>query len=329
MPQTTSVTVSSHVMSEILSPTALAPLFSKQIMASKVNQASIARLPSKVRKIPKKTALAIAVDDVEGGSFANPQTLAYGSAISIMPTTKVQGANITMDALLLAMPGADREQCIAAVENNAPEAIPFLRDAGMLVAEAHLRRAEQDMLQLFPGLSESAGTTNTALGFSALLTGLFNVLDNNVEHENIVCVIEEKGVNDLRSALITGSGTGLATIWANPNADISLFRQVPDASRAGLRGSVLDIPVYAADKSLMSTANSNVDRVGGIFCLGRGVTAAPGSLRGFCEFTEGYAISLGFEFNLTTDDVDVIGRWKWAVAEHTDEHGCRLIYKKD
>jgi hypothetical protein len=329
MAQTTSVTVATHIMSEILSELALEPLTSKIVVLPKINQSSIAGMPSKVRKIPKKNRIAAAVDDVEGAAFATPETMTYQSAISLTPTTKVQGTTITMDAVLLAMPGMNRDQAIAAIENGSPEAIPFLRNAVSLILEAHRRRAETDALALFSSLSESAGSTNVTLSFATLLTALFNVLDNNPEHEELFFALEEKGVNDLKTLLIAGSGSSLSSVWSNPNADVSLFKHYPDVNRSGFRGSILDIPLIAADKAIMATANSNVDRVGALLCLGRGATATPGSLRGAHEFCEGYAPSLGFEFNLTTDDVDVIGRWKWAVAEHTDEHGCQIIYKKD
>lgn len=329
MAQTTSVTVASHIMTEILSELALEPLTSKIVLLPKLNQASIAGLPSKVRKIPKRSRITAAVDDTEGVAFSSPQTMSYATAISLTPTTKVQGVNITMDAILLAMPGFNREQAIAAIENGSPEAIPFLKSAAAGVREAHLRRAETDALLGFAGLSETAGTTNTALTFATVLSSLFNVLDNNPENEEFVIVIEEKGVNDLRTLLAAGSTASLAAMWANPNSDISLFQHIPDASRSGLRGSVLDIPVFAADKTIMTTANAAVDRVGALFAMGRGATATPGSLRGYAEFCEGYMLSLGFEFNLLSDDVDVVGRWKWIVGEHTDEHGCELIYKKD
>ncbi len=312
MAQTTSTTVSSHIMTEILSELALEPLTSKIVLLPKLNQASIAGMPSKVRKIAKRQRLAVAVDDTEGTAFSTPATMSMDTAISLTPTTKVQGVNMTMDALMLTMPGFNRDQAIAAVVSGAPESVPFLRTAAALVREAHLRRAETDALLGFASLSETAGAGNAALTFANILTALFNVLDNNPENEDFVIVIEEKGVNDLRSLLISGSGAPLSSIWANPNSDISLFQHVPDASRAGLRGSVLDIPVFAADKAIMTTANAGVDRVGALFAYGRGATATPGSKRGYAEFCEGYQLSLGFEFNLLSDDIDVVGRWKWA-----------------
>lgn len=329
MAQTTSTTVSSHIMTEILSELALEPLTSKIVLLPKLNMASIAGVASKTRKIPKRSRLSAAIDDTEGTAFATPATMSMGTAISLTPTTKVQGVNMTMDALTLTMPGMTREAAIAAVVAGAPEAVPFLRTAAALVREAHMRRAETDALLGFAGLSETAGTTNTALTFATILSSLFNVLDNNPENEEFVIVIEEKGVNDLRTLLQAGSTSSLANVWANPNSDISLFQHFPDASRSGLRGSVLDIPVFAADKAIMTTANAGVDRIGALFAIGRGATATPGSLRGYAEFCEGYQLSMGFEFNLLSDDIDVVGRWKWIVGEHTDEHGCEIIYKKD
>ena len=50
-------------------------------------------------------------------------------------------------------------------------------------------------------------------------------------------------------------------------------------------------------------------------------------MRGFAELTERYAPSLGFQYDLADDSLLGVGRWCWAVGEHTDEHGVKMIYK--
>jgi hypothetical protein len=310
-----------------MSQLALDPLRGKYVILPLMNQASIAGASTKVRKIRKKNALAAALDDTEALAFSNPATFSVQSNISIQPTTKVQGVQLTSDSIELALPGVARDQVISAIQSGSAAALPLVRDAMMEVMQAHYLRAETDALQLFPGLSGSAGTTNTSLSFATMLDALTKLLSNNVESEDCVYVLEEKGVADLRALAVAGTGAPLSTIFAGNQADLSFFNHRPDASRNGFRGSFAGIPVYAANKAVMSTANASVDRVAALIVAGRGETGAPGSVRGFGELVERYAPSLGFQYDLADDTLLAIGRWCWAVGEHTDEHGIRIIYK--
>ena len=327
MAVTTSVTVANWLLTEVMSQMALDPLRGKYVLLPFINQMSIAGGATKVRKIRKKNALAAAVDDTEGLAFSNPATYTVASNISITPTTKVQGIQLTSDAMELALPGLSRDQIIGAIQSNSAAALPLVRDAMAEVLQAHYLRAETDALQLFPGLSGSAGTTNTALSFATMLDALTKLLQNNVESEDLVFILEEKGVADLRALAVAGSGAPLSTIFASSSADVSFFNHRPDASRNGFRGSFAGIPIYAANRSVMSTANAGVDRVAALIVAGRGGTGEPGSVRGFAELTERYAPSLGFQYDLADDTLMGVGRWCWAVGEHTDEHGIRIIYK--
>lgn len=329
MAVTSSVTVANWLLTEVMSQMALDPLRGKYVVLPFINQMSIAGGATKVRKIRKKNALAAAVDDTEGLAFSNPATYTVAANISITPTTKVQGVQLTSDSIELALPGLSRDQVISAIQSNSPAALPLVRDAMAEVLQAHYLRAETDALQLFPGLSGSSGTTNTSLSFATMLDALTKLLSNNVESEDLVFVLEEKGVADLRALAVSGTGAPLSTIFAGSQADLSFFNHRPDASRNGFRGSFAGIPVYAANKAVMSTANAAVDRVAALIVAGRGGTGEAGSVRGFAELTERYAPSLGFQYDLADDTLMGIGRWCWAVGEHTDEHGIKIIYKKD
>lgn len=328
MAVTSSVTVANWILSEIMSQMALDPLRGKYVLLPLMNQASIAGASTKNRKIRKKNALAAAVDDTEALAFSNPATFSVASNITITPTTKVQGVQLSSDSIELALPtGYSRDAVISAIQAGSPSALPLVRDAMAEVMQAHYLRAETDSLQLFPGLSGSSGTTNTALSFATMLDALTKLLSNNVESEDLVYVLEEKGVGDLRALAVAGTGAPLSTIFAGSAADTSFFNHRPDASRNGLRGSFAGVPIYAANKAVMSTANAGVDRVAALIVAGRGETGAAGSIRGFAELVERYSPSLGFQYDLADDTLLGIGRWCWAVGEHTDEHGIKLIYK--
>jgi hypothetical protein len=329
MTQTTSTSVSSHILSEALSPQALAPLREKFVVLPHLNMASIAGQATKVRKIPKRTAASRALDDTEGVVATADEALGYTSAISSTPSTKVKTFIVTGDAIELAMPGATKASVMAAVQGNNPAVLPLVAQVMQEIVYSHYLRAEYEALQLFSGFSESAGTGNPALSFGQLLEALYKLLDNNPEHEDLGIFVEEVGVADLRSLLVGGTGAALSAVWGNSAADVSIFQQRPDASRNGFRGSFMGMPIFACSKNQMATANGAADRVGALMCLGSGATAAPGSKRGAIELTERYEPALGFSYDLESDTLKAIGRWCWNVVEHTDEHGVKLIYDID
>jgi len=330
MPVSSSTTVANWILTEVMSQLALDPLRGKYVLLPFLNMADISGRASKVRKIRKKSAIAAAVDDSEGIAFSNPAALGVQANISITPTTKVQGIQLTADAVELALPGVPRSQVISAIEGNNPGALPLVRDAITEILEAHYLRAETDALALFSGLSESAGTTNQPLSFATLLDALLKVMDNNPSSEDLVFVLEEQGLADLRTLAASGTGASLSAIFGGGGSgDVSFFNHRPDASRNGFRGSFAGIPIYSANKSVMQTANAGVDRVAALIVAGRGETGTPGSVRGFAEMVERYEPSLGFQYDLSDDTLLAVGRWCWSVAEHTDEHGCKIIYDLD
>jgi len=330
MAVTTSITVVNWLLTEVMSQIALAPLRGKYVLLPFLNMADISGRSTKTRKIRKASAIAAAVDDTEAIAFANPATMGVAANISITPTTKVQGVQLTTDAIELALPGADRAAVLAAIDSGNAAVLPLVRDAMVEILEAHYLRAETDALALFSGLSESAGTTNNPLSFATLLDAMLKVLDNNPASEDLVFVLEEQGVADLRTLAASGSGAALSSIFTGGGVgNLSFFQHRPDASRNGFRDGFAGIPIYAANKAVMQTANAGVDRVSALIVAGRGETGAPGSVRGFAEMVERYAPSLEFQRDALSDDLTAVGRWCYALGEHTDEHGCKIIYDLD
>jgi hypothetical protein len=325
MGQTTTVTVAAHILAEIMSPQALMPLWNKYTLLGMLNTSNIDGEPSLVRKIRKRAKISEAIDDTEGVAVSSSETYTDPASVSVTPTGKVQRINTSVRALRKRLPGATRAEVIAAIESGDPAALPFLREQAEALFDSHLQRAEKDSLALFSGASKSAGTTTADLSFATFLDALYKLLDDKPEHENIVAMFDELGVKDLRTALITGSGTGLASIWTDAD-NVPFFRHVPDAARTGYRGACMGVPVYTADKSLMTTANAGADRVGALFCIGRGETGTPNSFRGFAEFCEGHALAIQLELDMLGDAADAVGRWETASVEHTDEHITQVIY---
>jgi hypothetical protein len=328
MTLTTSTSVSTHMMTEILAQLALQPLRHKFAILGFLNASNIDGQPSGTRKIAKRTEIAEAVDDVEGAEFTDFEEYAYGTPVSLVPTAKVQGIAPTVKSLRKVMPGATREQVIQAIENNNPALIPALAEMFLEIIQSHYRLAERSAGEALTGLSESAGTTNTVLSFATLIDGQTELFDNRPEHRTIVAIVDEIGVSHLKKEILSAS-SGLAAMWGSGygNEFLSSLGVEEKGMSIAAAGNLLGMPVVAGDASLMDDANASVDRVGGIICVGRGETAAPGSMRGFAELCEGHALGMSLKLDARADVAEAIGRYEWLIGEHTDEHGVKLIYR--
>lgn len=326
MTTTTSVTVATHVMTEIMSQAALAPLRARQVATQLVNASNIDGQASNNRVIPKRTAIAEAVDDTEGATFSAFEAFAYGTAITLSPVAKIQGISPTIKSLRKRMPGASYEQVKEAIRNGSPQVIPALVEIYAEILAAHADALERATLASYVSASESAGTTNTVLSFATLIDAKTKVLDNNPDHYGLVAVISQIGLAQLQLELLSSS-TGLAAVWGSGLAAgfLAAIGGADAAPAVSAGNSIADMPIYVAAKSLMSTANSAVDTVGAVHLLGRGVTAAPGSLRGHAEICEGHAPSMSLDLDESADIAKAIGRYEWDVEEHTDQHICKLI----
>lgn len=324
---TTSVSVASHIVSEILSELALAPLRSRYVMLPLLNASSIDGAAGEDRKIPKRTAIAEAVDDTEGATFADYEEFAYDTAITLTPTAKVQGVEATIKSIRRRMPGATRDAVVAAIRNGSAAAIPMIAEIVEEILHAHYKAAERAALALLDGASTTGGTTNTAPTFASLIDLQTEVLDNQPSHRMLAAVLSPIGMGRLRETLVTGSAGGIASVFSGGYADGFLDALGDAAPSAAPHGNLLGMTFFEADSSLMTDANGTTDKVGGIFCVGRGATAAPGSLRGFAEFCEGHNLSVDMELDFEADTAKVIGRYEWDVGEHTDENVGEYIFK--
>jgi hypothetical protein len=328
MTTTTTTSVDSTIMSEILAQTDLAPLRSRFALLGFLNTSSIDGAGTGTRSIPKRNAIADAIEDDEGVDFTTYEELTYDSPVQVTPVSYAQGVKLTMDALRKAMPGRTRAQCIEALRAMRPEMIPVLGAAAVELLQSHYRVAEGAALDLLPGLASSAGSTNTALDFLSLIDGQTTLLDNKPEHRTLACFVDNKGIGDLRADMINGDAAASALFGNGYGEEFLAALGSPPSDALRPFGNILGMPIIEVDADLMARANADVDLVGGIVCVGRGETGASNSLRGFAEFCEGYALAMDIAYDLESDAGKAIGRYNWGVAEHTDEHGVQLIYKR-
>lgn len=327
----------SWLLTELLSVGTLAPLRNRFALLGFLNSSSIDGLAGQTRKIRKRHNIAEAVADSEDTGFTAYEEFVEGSPTLLTPTPYVQGVKPDVPSLGLTMPGAKREEVIAAIMalvNMTQEsaralatALPMLRMIVEEIIDAHYRAAERAALALFPGLSQSAGTTNTELSVATLIDGQTTLFDvNKPAHRAIAAFVSAKGIGQLRKEL--GQITGPTILGSGWGAEFLNALGGPAPTALQPFGNLLGMPILETDGSLMTTANASVDLVGAIACVGRGAADAPGSLRGFAEFCEGHSLDIGVGYSLTEDTAPSIGRYSWDVKEHTDEHGVGLIYKK-
>lgn len=329
---TNTAAVAPHIMAEIIGEV-LEPLFRKYTALRFLNRSNIDGDPTMTRSIPIVDAIATAYPDIEGAAPGPPEQLVYGD-VNLTPAGWVQWVLLTMKAARRAMPGATRDQVIAAVEAGNEDAIGLIKLAASLVSDAHFRAAEIETLALANGISRTVGTTNTPMTIAKFLDAQTRLLNGDSTnpisgkpaHEEMVAILDEIGVSQLRQELVSGTGSALSGLWANPQTDLGIFNLKPDTMREGLRGGIAGTAIYAADGALMPQTGTDI--VGMMILVGRGETGAPGSQRGFAEFCEGHNLRVEFSRDMMSDNIPVVGRWEWAVGEHTDLHGVRMLYRK-
>jgi hypothetical protein len=332
MSTTNFAAISSHVMSEVLG-NALPPLFRKYVLLDKLNRSNIDGDPSEKRKIPVQNALPEAAPSFEGAAVSG-SAMSYGSPIELTPVGYKTIVPMTLKAIRRRMPGATFDGVVAAINAGDPSALPIVADAVTQSFDAHLRAAERLGLGLFSGLSRSAGTSTQVLTPLAIIDAQTKLLGGDLassvqgkpEHEEMIIMLDEIGVGQLRNNLATGSGSGIASLWANPQTDLSIFSLSPDTNRSGLRGGYAGTAIYACDSVLQ--LDDGTDRTGAIFCVGRGAAGDVGGQRGFAEFCEGHAPAIQFDYDAKAGVLNVVADWEWVVGEHTDLHGVKIVYKR-
>lgn len=326
MAQSTSTVVANHILSEVMG-NALQPLYSRSnVVQQLMNRSNIDGQPSLVRKIPKRTAFGLPAADTEGSTVSTFESLAYGTTISLTPSGFVLAVQLTMKAIRRRLPGATYEGVMQAINSGSVEGLAIVQDVVVSLKDSFSRRIETSAAALFTSASESAGTTTVNLSIATVLDAMIKLFDNIPEHDNFALIVDAVGMGDLRSGLVSGSGSSLAALLGGNQADVSLFNVIPDLSRNGYRNSLFGVPVFEADKNNMTTANAAADRVGALICVGQGETGAPGSLRGFAEICLGHDLQISSRYEPSLDCINFFGRMELAVAEHTDEHYVQLIY---
>ena len=334
MGTTNVASVSNHILTELMG-NALAPLFRRYMALRLLNRSNTDGGASLTRKIPTQEAIAAAYADVEGVEPGDPAGIAYGSTISVIPAAMVQFIRLTMKAIRRIMPGATRESVIAAIESGNPESLALIAHAVQLSLDAHFRAAEVEALDMANDFTRTSGTTNTVLSAAAMLDAVTNYRAGTVtalatsgapSNMNAAFVLDDIGVGQLINVLQTGTGTGLAALWSNPAIDVTLGDASVISQADGLRGYWMGVPVLACDSALQ--AQDGTDRYGMLVAIGSGETGEPGSIRGAGEFCEGHTPSVEFARHIENDIINVVSRWEWVVAKHTDLHGLRMRYKK-
>jgi hypothetical protein len=331
MSQSTSVSVATHILSEAREFAALAGLRPRTgIVTQLVNTLNIDGQASLVRKIPRRTSIADAVDDVEGATFSNFAEFAYTTAVTLTPTGKVSGINPTVKALRRRMNGATYEQVKDALRNGSVQAIGMLAEMMAEIEASHMQPLEKAVYAEFANATTSSGSTGAAMSFAFIVDSQTELLDDDPEHYGLVTVLSTAHMGHLKQELLSASG-GLAAIWSSGigNAFLAAVGGPDQLPAVPSSGAVGGYPIYVAPTSLMTKINAlDVDCLAATFCVGRGPTGMPGSLRGFAEICEGFAPSMSLVVDEENDTGKMIGRYEWDTALHTDVGGIVKIIAK-
>lgn len=327
MSTTTSVTVANHILSEAKEFAALKPLRARTGVAVQlVNAINIDGEPTLVRKIPARTAIADAADDVEGAEFTGFAQLAYGSTTTLTPVGKVSGIASTVKALRRRFGGATYEEVKNAVKNGSVKAIGMLADMLAEIEASHMTALEKAVLAEFVNATLSVGTSGANVTFANMLDSQTKVLNENPEHFGLVSVLSQAQLGHLKQELVSASG-GLAALWSSGvgNEFLAAVGGADAMPAVSASGALAGMPIYVAAGDNMSTSGSNV--IGATFVLGRGATGEVGSLRGFAEICEGHAPSYSLFIDEASDVAKMIGRYEWDTALHTADHICKIVTK--
>jgi hypothetical protein len=318
-------TIASHMQTELLSVADLTPMRRRIVISPLLNEFDMTGAPAGSRKIAKRNRLAEATDKIENVSVGNGDDYTLGTPVTMTPTGKEQAVPVSMEALTRRMPGASHLQIMDAIASGRAEVIPFIRDILVELSESHARRDERECAALHSGITATAGVTNTSMSFATLLDAYMQILDADPDTDDFVGVLPTNSIKALRASLLSGTGTGLATIWSD-KADAAFFNQQPDASKNGFMGSAMGIPLYRQANELFPTANVGVDHVAAIFVYGSGPTANGGQ-RGYAEKCFGSDVRTTVVYDADTDTAKAIMRVDTTHRIHTQEHACKLIVK--
>jgi len=322
---TTSSTRANVMLTRILRDAPLRALTPKVVFWNLINHDNIDGEPGLTKEIPVESDLGAAGTATEGVTVTQSVQLTYDASVSVTPTeAAAQRADITTRAIRRKIPGMTADAVYDRIAVGDLSGLgTLLQDEAAKLMAMMWEKAESDCLALLDDASESVGTSTSDLTIAQLIAALAIMEGRDLEHDDMAWVLAPEQLNNLRTALQTGSGSSLSAIWGK--ADTSFFDFHPDAPRNGYKGGFLGLPIFTPSQSIIPRANAGEDVVGALVCIGRGVTGQAGSQRGAHEFTEGHRPKFLFAFDTMARVVAMLGLWEYAVVEHTDKHYVSII----
>lgn len=239
--------------------------YSKLVLLPHCNTASLAGAPTKTKRVAVRTNLGPASSGTEGTALTTPTTVSFGSPVDFtvselaltyyeLTRDRIQRELGLTDDPLDIVEGSDLAAKLAMLQPYYNQAWGQCRD-----------KYEQSALASFASFSEAVGTTTEALDEIDLLEALLLMKRARLPHENWALFLGAQQVYDLQTRVMASDAS--RGWWS---ADTSFLNKRPDASREGLQGSVLGLPVYEPDEALMTTANTGADLVGALIARGVG-----------------------------------------------------------
>ncbi len=318
--ETTSTTVATASLSYVLGSRALPPNKADIVIAQLCNMDDIDGLPSMVKQYAVESDLSAASAGTEGTAFSTNTSLGYGSAIQ---GTVVEGAliraTITDTAVGVKFPGIANVYELLS-RGTFEQQLAALQPQIDRMAGACFEKMEADIVALFQGLSNSAGTTLQPFSVSDAFTALFTYDTLEGVTRETAWGLTSRQVDHLRRDIaLTGGGLGGGVWFQQADSAFLAARSLP---HNGFIGTFMGRPIYQYSHSLRSLSDTNNNVNGGLIAIGRG-TPEDGQLGAFAVVARG-GLKVRLEPSAAERGTIAVVSLEYVAIEVRDGHGVRI-----
>lgn len=325
MSVTTTTTYANNILTEHLSDVALGALTPKLVTYNLVNQDSIDGLPTLAKEYRKIADDGPAAAATEGVDFTTVTTLSMDTTVTATPTEgAVARADITTRTIRRKYPGVNADAVWSSIASgDYSPLMGLLEEEVQRLSRMCLEKQEVDLQALLDDFSDSVGSSGVDLTIANLLSAIYKYEENEPQTEDCVFDLHPEQVNTMRSLLLAqAAASASAGLWVS-QADGGIVNYSPDASRNGLKGSFLGIPVYQHSPSTNPLPNAGADVAGAL--MARGVGRPEDGQRGALVLCEGMPMRVVMSADVSARTIELMVITEYAALEHTDAHGVSII----
>jgi hypothetical protein len=220
------------------------------------------------------------VTSIAFGTEYTGEAVMTSQAVTLTPTRRAIGATLDRDLYTSRAPGFSLQEILAAMNGLSEEKFDdaISRAKGLATVQKafgpELQQLfssvvtdwEDQLASCFTSLTASAGTSGNPFTVAVFDEALADMLGGTtLPHEDIVCVLDNEMLRDLRADLLSSSSSALLDAGM-----ASIRAHSPDRDLTGVAGGLSGIPVYGLSIESRQTANAGADVVSGLFLRGYG-----------------------------------------------------------